>query len=99
MSKQTSTISNAKAFTYIGFSEYDGKQELYDGNFDPKCEGSVERVVAYLQNLRVLADTRESQTLKWRGRNGDFYRGSFVHEIINSEIQALEDGSHFSLNV
>jgi len=75
--------------THFGFAEYDGKQELYDGNFDATCSGSEAKVVGFLQNLRVKLDTREEGT-QWRGRNGTFYSGQVASKAISAEVARIE---------
>jgi len=75
--------------THFGFAEYDGKEELYDGNFDATCSGTEAEVVGFLQNLRVKVDTRE-EGIQWRGRNGTFYSGQVASKAISAEVARIE---------
>ena len=45
--------------THFGFAEYDGKEELYDGNFDATCSGTEAEVVGFLHAEVARIEGRE----------------------------------------
>ena len=95
------TSETKQAFTYLGYAEYHGETALYDGNDHPKCEGTVEEVVAY---LRGIADeegkyVQDIGGQRWLGYNGTWYNGSDAVNVCEAEISELLDGTHVSLRV
>ena len=90
-----------KARTYLDLQEYttsDAKRthSLYDGHFSPRATGTPEQVISHLESLLYL-DTPEIESLKWEGPNGLFYDGAEAGKVLRAEIEALRDGSHYSL--
>ena len=90
--KPNSTESTT-AHTFIGFSEYHGQTHLYDGCFDEQSVGSVEQVIAYLEQTKAQIPAGED-TLNWQGANGTWYSGGDARKTIEEEIAMLCDGSH-----
>lgn len=92
------TQNDVKAYTYLGFAEYYGQDYLYEGNDSPRCKGSVDNVISYLSYLADQIERRYEDGNSWAGHNGTWYCGSQAVARLEEEIEALSDGSHFSLN-
>ena len=95
------TQNHQQAATYLGLAEYRsaGKltHSLYDGHDSPRAEGTVDEVIAHLESLLYLDS--DIEPLKWQGPNGwYYYDGAEAGKVLRAEIDALRDGSHWSLN-
>ena len=93
------TQNHQQAATYLGLAEYrSGKltHSLYDGHDSPRAEGTVDEVIAHLESLLYLDS--DIEPLKWQGPNGWYYDGAEAGKVLRAEIDALRDGSHWSLN-
>lgn len=102
------TQNHQQAATYLGLAEYRsaGKltHSLYDGHDSPRAEGTVDEVIAHLESLlyldleSLLYLDSDIEPLKWQGPNGWYYDGAEAGKVLRAEIDALRDGSHWSLN-
>ncbi len=89
------------ATTYFDLAEYtarDGRptQVLYDGHDSPRATGTVAEVIAHLESLLYIGGD-EFDSLQWQGGNGQYYQGAAAKTALESEIAALRDGIHVSL--
>lgn len=82
-------------FTFLGQAEYFGETYIYDGHDSPQCEGPMEEVIAYLENLKQTIPESQS-ALVWHGQNGCWYSGKTAIEIINGEISVIKEDEEIS---